>query len=65
MAFTLAFLLTHSFTQPEGTQQPYNMLTTSHLHRYTTEHKNANNTSLVRGRGSQQPATDTEKTRLL
>ena len=60
MAFTLAFLLTHIFTQPEGTQQPYNMLTTSHLHRYTTEHKNANNTYLVRGRGSQQPATDTE-----
>ena len=53
-------LLTHIFTQPEGTQQPYNMLTTSHLHRYTTQHKNANNTYLVRGRGSQQPATDTE-----
>ena len=60
MAFTLAFLLTHIFTQSEGTQQPYNMLTTSHLHRYTTQHKNANNTYLVKGRGSQQPATDTE-----
>ena len=60
MAFILAFLLTHIFTQPEGTQQPYNMLTTSHLHRYTTQHKNANNTYLVKGRGSQQPATDTE-----